>query len=410
MIDRVCNIDELEKKISNEKLFFWGNNWIGTLLKEYIFNRWGKEIVIHNDMNLQTENIFLIGQEKEMEKLASDICSKQDRKVIILTNELKDMLDSEMMEKCPSIYESEILLRRKAEMDSIKYAEFKSKIEYLFTMREFPIFESVEIETINRCNGTCSFCPVNKYDDIRVLHKMDERLFYSIIDQLSDIGYRGRVALCSNNEPFIDKRICEFAEYTEKKLPDACKVIFTNGTLVKEEIFNKIIKYIDVFNFDIYYDKSVKEEIPDEVRNIIIHNLNNEAIKQKVMIQTINRSAIRNNRGGQSKNRSKLYKVHSSCMLPFIQMIIRPNGETSLCCNDALGKKSLADLKKEPLVEAWNNENYKAIRSKMKDTRQNIEMCKLCDNFASSNTMGNDFFSKEQKLEAWEKIQKLISE
>lgn len=410
MIDRVCSIDELEKKISNENMFFWGDNWVGALLKEYICNQWGKEIVIHNDMNLQTENIFLIGQEKEMEKLARDICSKQDREVAILSNELKDTLDSEMMKKYPSIYESEILLRRKSEMDSIKSAEFKSKIEDLFKMQEFPIFESVEIETINRCNGTCSFCPINKYDDTRVLHKMSDKLFYNIIDQLSEMDYRGRIALFSNNEPFIDERICEFAEYTKQKLPNACKIIFTNGTLVKEEIFNKIIKYIDVFNFDIYYDKSVKEEIPDEVRNIIIHNLNNEAIKQKVMIQTINRSALRNNRGGQSKNRSKIYKVYSSCMLPFIQMIIRPNGETSLCCNDALGKNSLANLEKETIVEAWNNENYKAIRAKMKDTRQNIEMCKLCDNFASSNTLGNDFFSKEQKLEAWEKIEKLISE
>lgn len=32
---------------------------------------------------------------------------------------------------------------------------------------EFPLFKNIEIETINRCNGSCSFCPVNKKENQR---------------------------------------------------------------------------------------------------------------------------------------------------------------------------------------------------------------------------------------------------
>ena len=35
-----------------------------------------------------------------------------------------------------------------------------------------PLFSSIEIEVINRCNGECPFCPVNRHIDPRKLRKM----------------------------------------------------------------------------------------------------------------------------------------------------------------------------------------------------------------------------------------------
>lgn len=411
MIKIIYTIEELKKVIESQEWVFVGQNWVGKLLKEFVAHEWGEQIQLFDfDEITCEEDLFLVGKEEEIEKRIRNIPTNRNvKRISTISDKLKDFLDSEMMKKYPDVYERDVLLCRKKEMDLEKSIEFKNNIKSLLSIKSFPIFESIEIETINRCNGTCSFCPINRNDDTRVLRKMSDRLFYHIIDQLSDLNYQGRVSLFSNNEPFIDERLCNFAEYTAHRLPNACKIIFSNGTLVKESVFDEIISYVDVFNFDIYYDVSIKDEIPDEIRNIIIHNQNNEAIKKKVMFQTINRSAIRNNRGGQSKNRKKLYRVEAPCMLPFIQMIVRPNGETSLCCNDALGKYTLADLNKETIVEAWNNNYYQLIREKLQATRQNIDMCKLCDNFASSNTMGNNFFSEKQKLESWERLESLIT-
>ena len=405
----IKTVVELEKEVMKNKWEFVGMNWIGVLVQLYM--KVEKKIIINvsNEKNLVNKNILLLGKEKDTTVMAQRILLKQnDLNIAVISDSVKDYLESFMMKKYPEIYESEILISRKKEMDQQKKDEFNKAINNIDN-EAFPIFESIEIETINRCNGTCNFCPINRNDDTRKLHKMEESLFYNVIDQLAEIKYCGRISLFSNNEPFIDKRIYEFSEYTSNKLPGAYKILFTNGSLITEEGFNRIIPHLNMLNFDIYYDNSIKDEIPSEVKKIIRSNMFNDNIKQKVMFQFIDRKAIRNNRGGQSKNRKKIYRVQAPCMLPFIQMIVRPTGETSLCCNDALGKYTLSDLNHEKLVDAWNNEKYNEIRENIRKTRQNIEMCQLCDNFASSNTVGNNIFFEKQIMDAWNTAKKMIS-
>lgn len=104
-----------------------------------------------------------------------------------------------------------------------------------------PLFSSVELEVINRCNGECPFCPVNRHEDPRKLKKMDTELFEKIINELSELDYSGRLALHSNNEPFLDARIIDFARYAHEKLPHAFIYMFTNGTLLTLEKFLAII-------------------------------------------------------------------------------------------------------------------------------------------------------------------------
>ena len=78
----------------------------------------------------------------------------------------------------------------------------KRFIEYFLKGEEPPMPLVVNIETINRCNSTCSFCTANKNAEKRPYKKMDEKLFYKIIDQLRDWGYKGHLTLYGNNEPF----------------------------------------------------------------------------------------------------------------------------------------------------------------------------------------------------------------
>ena len=68
-----------------------------------------------------------------------------------------------------------------------------------------------------------------------------------------------------------------------------------------------------------------------------------------------------------------------SCILPYKQMIIRPDGKTSLCCNDPYGKNTLADLNKVSLKDAWYSQNAERIRYRLRKRRTNIKLCKFCD-------------------------------
>lgn len=117
-----------------------------------------------------------------------------------------------------------------------------------------PDFQDIQIETCNRCNNDCPFCPANRNNDTRKPRFMDEELFYSIIDQLYAMDYHGTISLFSNNEPLLDGRILKFVEYARKCLPNAIHYLYTNGILLNAEKFSALVKNLDVLIIDNYDD------------------------------------------------------------------------------------------------------------------------------------------------------------
>jgi len=258
--------------------------------------------------------------------------------------------------------------------------EFKKKTEKWLTEnydnRKSPLFSSVEIEIINRCNGECPFCPVNKYDDIRKMKKMDENLFKSIMNQLGAMNYSGRLALHSNNEPFLDSRIIEFAKYARDHVPNAYLYMFTNGTLLTLDKFEKIIPYLDKMVIDNYDDNLQLHENAKAIHDICKKD---RKLDKKVEIHVRKIHEVLNTRGGQAPNNQKRKILDMSCVLPYKQMVIRPDGKLSFCCNDAYGKYTMADLNKMTLVEAWYSPKYVEARRRLRNGRKNIKICRYCD-------------------------------
>lgn len=118
-------------------------------------------------------------------------------------------------------------------------------IDYFMNPEEPPMPLVVNLETINRCNSTCSFCTANKYAEKRPYKKMSDELFYKIIDQLHDWGYKGHLTLYGNNEPFLDTRIVEFHKYCREKLPDSFIFLSSNGLLLTVDKVREIIPYVN---------------------------------------------------------------------------------------------------------------------------------------------------------------------
>ncbi len=237
------------------------------------------------------------------------------------------------------------------------------------------LFKYIEIETINRCNGECKFCPVNKNIDSRVYKKMDENIYLSIIDQLAEMDYDGFLALFSNNEPFIDTRITEFVKIAREKVPKAILYLYSNGTLLSLEKFEEIIKYLDFIQIDNYSPENGKMKNIIEIEDYVKNN----NLEQKYRYFEINNDAIRLSRGGNSPNSQVYYVTEVPCALPFIQMVIRPDGKVSLCCNDALGQNTLGDVTKQSLKDIWFGEKYEKYRNQLLKGRENIKTCKYCN-------------------------------
>ena len=178
-------------------------------------------------------------------------------------------------------------------------------IEDRTAQEPFHLFNYIEIETLNRCNNDCSFCPVNRTDDPRPISVMDEELFNSLIAQLADLQYEGRVSLFSNNEPLLDRRIVDFCKIAKQKIPKAYLFLLTNGKLLTTELFENLVRYLDLLYID-NYDNQIKLQEP--VKAIIKLCRTNPAYGEKVEIHVKRKSQIRSTRGGTHQIEPTLHR------------------------------------------------------------------------------------------------------
>lgn len=269
-------------------------------------------------------------------------------------------------------------------IEDSEYARQNNEYVNESDLNNLDLFLRIDIETVNRCNGTCSFCPVNAKEKQRPYAKMSEELFKKIIDELHDLNYSKELALFDNNEPFLDERIVEFQKYVRESLPNAFLDLWTNGSLLTLDKFLEIIPYLDRIVIDNYNDELY---LNPNVKAISDYIEDKPELKDKVVIYMRKQNDVLTSRGGLSPNKKDGdYYIDVKCVLPFQQFNVRPDGKISLCCNDALGVYTLGDLNKQSIKEIWYSNEYMKIRKEMKENgRKNLKLCSNCD------TIGGDF-------------------
>ena len=235
----------------------------------------------------------------------------------------------------------------------------------------------ISIETINRCNSTCSFCPANIHNDKRPFRKMDEQLFKKIIAELKALNYSGYLNLYVNNEPFMDTRIIDWYRYAKEELPLAKMLMYTNGTLMTKEKFIKIIPYIDKMVVNNYTENLSLHKNIEEIKNFV--ESNKEYWDKDISIQIRYIHEILTNRSGAAPNKKELLENNEICIMPFTDFTIYPDGTVGLCCSDALEKTNLGNVSKETIYSIWIGKTYSTLRSKIAKGRSNYPFCKGCD-------------------------------
>lgn len=252
-------------------------------------------------------------------------------------------------------------------------------IDYFLSTDEPPMPLVVNLETINRCNSTCSFCTANKNAEKRPYRRMEDSLFYSIIDQLADWGYTGHLTLYGNNEPFLDTRIVEFHKYCREKLPHSFIFLSSNGLLLTVDKVKEIIPYVNQLIIN-NYCRDMK--LHDNVKEIYEYAKSHpEEFKDvELLIQMRYMDAVLSNRAGSAPNKTNDVKIiRETCLMPYTDMFIFPDGRMGICCCDNFETTTLADLTKTPLKEAWNSPEYRKLRKDIRTSRADYAFCKYCD-------------------------------
>ncbi|MFI5361382.1 MAG: radical SAM protein [Elusimicrobiota bacterium] len=282
-----------------------------------------------------------------------------------------------LQERYPYLYVRGVMPLLFAIADRMRAPVTRRIVETLMEIRPFPLFHHIEIETINRCNAACSFCPVSRGHDERTYRLMDQELFVSIVGQLKELAYCGSVGLFSNNEPLLDKRIVDFARLAKESLPGAHIFLMTNGLLLTTDLLDSLMPHLDELHIDNYDDRLMLTEPAEKIRAYCVER---DSYRDKVRISLRKNTEVLTSKGGQAPNKRRSpIPIRSSCLLPFKQLVVRPDGKISLCCNDAYGKTTMGDLTKDRIVDAWNGEAFWTARRLLARGRRNIPICAGCD-------------------------------
>jgi len=256
----------------------------------------------------------------------------------------------------------------------------------------FPII--MQIETMNRCNGKCSFCPANGKDETRPFKLMDDKLFEKILNELEALNYSGVLTLHINNEPFLDKRMPEMLKEARKRLPDAKILMQTNGTTLTPDKLNAISNSVDFLLVN-NYNNSYR--LTESSKMIYEHVKNNHEIFKNINITIERRYAneVLSNRAGESPNYPHSENViHDPCILPFTDFTIFPDGVIGICCNDVREKTNFGNLNNQSIFDLLHDKKMIDLKNAVAQDRSNYSFCKNCD-FIDAGVRLNSIFNRQ---------------
>lgn len=252
---------------------------------------------------------------------------------------------------------------------------------YYETNGQFPLFQQVLIETRTDCNNHCSFCP-HAFNN-KPLGIMEWDCFTTIINQLCEIDYNGRVALMLSNEPLLDDRLEDMIRYAKSKSQRLFLDITTNGRLLTVETVDNLFRLgLDNININDY--RGDRDRHPDKWSAYIDPVYHAYGNNPKINFVRRKMDEVLPNYAGnipQDFNKDEF----GFCNYPFRKLTIAYNGDILLCCDDFMYDTCFGNVMNDNLIDCWNNKELNKIRHTLLENTR-IGICERCNDFQDYNT------------------------
>jgi len=238
------------------------------------------------------------------------------------------------------------------------------------------MFTLIAIETTSLCNRVCSYCPESKQElrSQRFHGDMEEDIFHKIVDELSSLGYKDNVQLSNYGEPLLDQSLVSRASLVRTKLPKAHIYFGTNGDYLDSETMTKLIGAgVDEIMVTNHNSGGV---FSDNMIEVISHLERNPNIRDHVHIRSGLTRLL--TRGGLIEVPIPMRMDGEYCRQGQHTITINAEGNVVICCNDYLGEVVLGNVSENTLMEIWNSEYYKKLRSDMNRKEFTEEICRRC--------------------------------
>lgn len=231
-------------------------------------------------------------------------------------------------------------------------------------------FNRIEIETNSRCNRGCHYCPVAV--DPRAGHEMPEELFYSLLDQLAEMGFGGRLSPHFFGEPLLDPRLARLMAEAHRRLPRARIVIYTNGDALTPSKARALLEAgVSLFIVTLEHGepeafRRTRAALPWWTwrRRFLVRNFTAD-VKAPF------------NRGGSVLFGER--ELHmKACHAPSSVLVIDAWGKLKLCPNDYYGREDWGDTNTMRLADLWAMPEFRATRRELLRGEFKKEICRTC--------------------------------
>jgi len=245
--------------------------------------------------------------------------------------------------------------------------------------------KTIEINVIDFCNRSCSFCPHGIDDYTHPQSKASTKLFHILRDQILKAKWSNRISLCGFGEPTLHKELLQHI----KILNDTgCWIeLTTNGDLLTKKYIHSLIDAkISLINVSVYDVESMVQ----------LQKVFDGIDKTKYILR--NRYSIDNDYVDRSGViRSNIKKSKNACYLPSYKMLLDNSGDVLLCCNDWSRNNKYGNIFEKNIFDIWLNE-MKTKRIELINGKR-TGVCKSCD--VSGTRYGKDsvdYFKKEYNV------------
>jgi radical SAM protein with 4Fe4S-binding SPASM domain len=269
---------------------------------------------------------------------------------------------------------------------------------------------NIDIQTTDVCNLKCPMCPHTvMWDQGSLDNRMMSREEYAhIIDQSAAAGAKA-VKITYQNEPTAHKDIVWQVEYAKQKgILDV--LINTNATLLRKERSTGLLKAgldglfvsFDAISPDLYAEQRVGTTIGKVIDNVYefvqLRNKIRPGCQIRVamvmyddpkwrrqyeglkimwshLVDSVGYSSFVDYDKGQDFPKMEGW----ACSQPFQRMVLKINGNVTVCCPDVHDEIVVGNWRREKLVDIWHGARAREVRRKHRENQYHqIEACRKC--------------------------------
>ena len=234
-------------------------------------------------------------------------------------------------------------------------------------------FMGVEIEINHDCNRACTYCP-NSVTERKGQGRMSEKLFLSILHQLADIHYQGRISYHFYNEPLLSPDLDRFVTLTKEILPLSWIEIYTNGTLLTAKRLESLVS-LGVDKFTVTKHHTEKNYPFESLYEGLAPDY-----KKRIKFQKYEDLHF-TSRGGLIEAGPDLsLPLSLACLIPSTLVVVTVDGNVLPCFEDYNEENIMGNVLTSPLSEIWRSEKYTNFRDDLKNKRRGDHpVCKTCN-------------------------------